>query len=140
MYSKEMCSAHNEGKSVVAEWFVRTLKNKYKSIYKSMTSILKMVYNNELEEIVNKHKNTYEGTSWSIRYYFLHCNGFIYIIKCLANTYKGVQLSVKLQILSKKTKNKFLYVHFLTALTKNSGEQLSRVCCVLWIRIKETLS
>ena len=102
MYSKEMCSAHNEGKSVVAEWFVRTLKNKHKSIYKSMTSISKMMYNNELEEIVNKHKNTYEGASWSIRYYFLHCNGFIYIIKCLANTYKGVQLSEKLQILSKK--------------------------------------
>ena len=32
----EMCSAHNEGKSVVAERFIRTLKNK---IYKYMTSI-----------------------------------------------------------------------------------------------------
>ena len=69
-----------------------------------------------------------------------YANGFIYIVRCLANTYKGVQLSVKLQILSKKTKNEFLYVHLLTALTKNSREQLSGVCCFLWIRIKETLS
>ena len=33
----EMYSAHNEGKSVVAQRFIRTLKNK---IYKYMTSIL----------------------------------------------------------------------------------------------------
>ena len=36
-----MYSAHNEGKSVVAERFIRTLKNK---IYKHMTSISKSVY------------------------------------------------------------------------------------------------
>ena len=35
----EMYSKHNEGKSVVAERFIRTLKNK---IYKYMTSISKM--------------------------------------------------------------------------------------------------
>ena len=34
----EMYSTHNEGKSVVAEGFARTLKNK---IYKYMTSISK---------------------------------------------------------------------------------------------------
>ena len=33
----EMYSAHNEWKSVVAERFIRTLKNKF---YKYMTSIL----------------------------------------------------------------------------------------------------
>ena len=32
----DMCSIHNEGKSVVAERFVRTLKN---TIYKYMTAI-----------------------------------------------------------------------------------------------------
>ena len=32
----EMCSTQNEGKSVVAERFIRTLQNK---IYKYMTSI-----------------------------------------------------------------------------------------------------
>ena len=35
----EMYSTHNEGKSVIAERFIRTLKNK---IYKYMTSISKM--------------------------------------------------------------------------------------------------
>ena len=35
----EMYSTHNEGKSVVAERFIRTLKNK---IYKYMTSVQKI--------------------------------------------------------------------------------------------------
>ena len=37
----EMYSTHNEGKSVVAERFIRTLKTK---IYKYMTSVSKRVY------------------------------------------------------------------------------------------------
>ena len=37
----EMYSAYNEGKSVVAERFIRTLKNK---IYKHMTAVSKNVY------------------------------------------------------------------------------------------------
>ena len=37
----EMYSAHNEGKSVVAERFIKTLKTK---IYKYMTSISKNIY------------------------------------------------------------------------------------------------
>ena len=51
---KEMHSAHNEGKSVVAERFIRTLKNK---ISKYMTSISKNVYINKLADIVNKYNN-----------------------------------------------------------------------------------
>ena len=51
-----MYSTNNEGKSVVAERFIRTLKNK---IYKYMTSISKNVYNDKLDEIVNKYNNTY---------------------------------------------------------------------------------
>ena len=39
----EMYSTHNEGKSVVAERFIRTLKNK---IYKYMTSISNIGYIN----------------------------------------------------------------------------------------------
>ena len=46
----EMYSVHNEGKSVVAERFIRTLKNK---IYKYMTAISKNVYINKLDDIVN---------------------------------------------------------------------------------------
>ena len=51
-----MCSTHNEGKSAVAEIFIRTLKNK---IYKYMTSISKNVYIDKLNYIVNKCNNTY---------------------------------------------------------------------------------
>ena len=47
-----MYSIGNEGKSVVAERFIRTLKTK---IYKHMT---KNVYINKLD-IVNEYKNTY---------------------------------------------------------------------------------
>ena len=43
----EMYLIHNEGKSVVAEMLIRTLKNK---IYKHMTSILKNVYINKLDD------------------------------------------------------------------------------------------
>ena len=55
----EMYSTHNEAKSVVAERFIRTLKNK---IYKYMTSISKNMYNDKLDDIVNKHNNTYHST------------------------------------------------------------------------------
>ena len=52
----EMYSIHNEGKSVVAERFIRTLKTK---IYKYMTSISKNVYIDKLNDIVNEYNNTY---------------------------------------------------------------------------------
>ena len=51
----EMYSTCNEGKSVVAERFIRTLKNK---IFKHMTAISKNVYFNVLDDIVNKYNNT----------------------------------------------------------------------------------
>ena len=51
-----MYSIHNEGKSVVAERFIRTLRTK---IYKYMTSISKNVYINKLVDIVNEYSNTY---------------------------------------------------------------------------------
>ena len=52
----EMYSIHNEGKSVVAERFIRTLKSK---INKYMTSILKKVYIDKLDDIVDEYNNTY---------------------------------------------------------------------------------
>ena len=54
-----MYSTNNEGKSVIAERFIRTLKNK---IYKYMTSISKNVYIDKLDDIVNKYNNTYHRT------------------------------------------------------------------------------
>ena len=50
-----MFSVHNKGKSVVAERFIRTLKNK---IFKHMTAISKNVYFDVLDNIVNKYNNT----------------------------------------------------------------------------------
>ena len=47
----EMYSIHNEGKSVIAERFIRTLKNE---IYKYMTAISKNVYIDKLDDIVNE--------------------------------------------------------------------------------------
>ena len=54
-----MYSTNNEGKSVVAERFIRTLKSK---IYKHMTSISKNVYIDKLDDIVNEYNNTYHTT------------------------------------------------------------------------------
>ena len=50
----EMYSIHNEGKSVVAERFIRTLKTK---IYKYMTSVTINVYIDKLDDIVNEYNN-----------------------------------------------------------------------------------
>ena len=54
-----MYSTHNEGKSVVAERFIRTLKS---TIYKYMTSISKNVYIDKLDDVVDKYNNTYHTT------------------------------------------------------------------------------
>ena len=54
-----MYAMHNEGELVVAERFIRTLKNK---IYKYMTSMSKNVYINKLDDIVYDYNNTYHRT------------------------------------------------------------------------------
>ena len=51
-----MYSTNNEEKSIVAERFIRTLKNK---IYKYMTAISKNVYIDKLDDIVKEYNNTY---------------------------------------------------------------------------------
>ena len=50
----EMYSAYNEEKSVVAERFIRTLKNK---LFKHMTAVSKNVSFDVLDNIVNKYNN-----------------------------------------------------------------------------------
>ena len=49
----------NEGKFVVVERFIRTLKNK---IYKHMTAVSKNVYFDVLDDIVDKYNDTYQRT------------------------------------------------------------------------------
>ena len=54
-----MYSTYNEEKSVVAERFIRTPKNK---IFKHMTAISKNIYFDVLYGIVNKYNNTVHRT------------------------------------------------------------------------------
>ena len=49
-----MYPTHKEGKSVVAERFIKTLKNK---IYKYMIPMSKNVYNDKLDNILNEYNN-----------------------------------------------------------------------------------
>ena len=49
-----MYPTYNEGKSAVAERFIRTLKNK---ILKRMETVSKNVYFNLLDDIANKYEN-----------------------------------------------------------------------------------
>ena len=55
----EKYSTLNEGKSVIAERFITTLKIE---IYKYMTSLSKSKYVDKLDDIVNKYNNTYHST------------------------------------------------------------------------------
>ena len=55
----KMYSPHKAGKSVVAESFIRTLKNK---IYKYVTAVAKNVYIDKLDDIVNEYNKTYHKT------------------------------------------------------------------------------
>ena len=54
-----MYSTFNEGKSVVAERFIRTLKNK---LYKHMRAINKNIYYDVLDDIVSENNNTKDNT------------------------------------------------------------------------------
>ena len=56
----KMYSSYNEGQSVVAERFIKIFKNK---IYKYKISILKNVYINKFDGIVNMYNNTYHSTT-----------------------------------------------------------------------------
>ena len=64
MNNIELYSTFNEGKSVVAERFIKTLKNKiYKHMTaKHMTAISKNIYVDVLDDIVNKYNNMVHKT------------------------------------------------------------------------------
>ena len=53
--SIEMYSTYNERKSVVAERFIRTLRNE---TFKHMTTVSKNIYFDVLDDNVDKHNNT----------------------------------------------------------------------------------
>ena len=50
---------NDEGKSIVTERFIRTLKSK---VHKYITSVSKNVHIGKLDDIVNKYNSTYHST------------------------------------------------------------------------------
>ena len=54
----EIYLTHKEGKSIVAERFIRTVEVK---IYKHMTAVSENVYIGRLDEINDKYNNIYHG-------------------------------------------------------------------------------
>ena len=81
----EMYSTHNEGKSVIAEKFIRTLKNK---IYIYMILALKNVSINKLKDIVNKYNNTFYSTS-KVKPVDVNSNIYIVKWKCYDNSFNS---------------------------------------------------
>ena len=74
-----MYSTHNEGKSVAAEGFIRTLKSK---TWKHMTSISKNVYIDKLDDIVDEYNNAYH-TTMKMKPIVVKDNTYIKLIKKL---------------------------------------------------------
>ena len=74
-----MYSTNNEGKSVIAERIIRTLKNK---IYKYMASVSKNVYIDKLDNIVKKHNNTYHTLFNNNTFFIYYVIVFIFVCKC----------------------------------------------------------
>ena len=98
-----MYSTHNEETSVVAERFIRTLKNK---IYRYMNPISKNVYIEKLDDIVDKYNNKYHKT---IKLVPVDVNPSIYLD---FNTENNKVLNLKLEImLISKDKNIFARFH-----------------------------
>ena len=83
-----MYSTHNEGKSVVAERFIRTLKSE---IYKYMTSVSENVYIDKLDDIVDEYNNTYHTT---IKMKPIDVKNNTYINTSKKNNYKDPKFKV----------------------------------------------
>ena len=102
-----MYSIHNEGKSFVAERFIRTLKNR---IFKYMTSISKTVYIDKLHGIVNKYNNKYHRT---IKMKPVDVKSSIYFDFNKENNKKDTKLKVGDHVRISKYKQIFAKVLFL---------------------------
>ena len=98
--SIEMYSRHNVGKALVAERFIRTLKNRIQC----MTSISKKLYIDKLNKIVNKYNNTYYRT---IRMKRVHVNPNIYTDFNKENNTAGPKFKVSDHVRILKYQNYF---------------------------------
>ena len=97
----EMYSRNNEWKSVVAERFVRTLKDK---IYKYMTPVSKNVYIDKVDDIVYKYFNKFHIT---VETKPADVNSSTYIEFVIENNEKDPKLEVGDQVRISKYKNIF---------------------------------
>ena len=91
-----MYLTHNEGKSGVAERFIKTLKNK---IYKYMTSVSQNVYIDKLDDIVNKYNNTYSKNKMKLS----DVKSNTYIVKKLMMKILNLKLVILLEYQNTKT-------------------------------------
>ena len=89
-----MYSTHNEGISVVAKRFFRTLKNE---IYKYMTSISTNLYIEKLGDIVNECNNTYHRTI-KVRPIYAKNNTYINIDKEVNDKDPKFQVGIHVRI------------------------------------------
>ena len=97
----EIYSTHNGGKSVVAERFIRTLRNR---IYKYMTLLSKNVYIDKFTDIVNKYNNAYHSTIKMKPIYITSCT---HIDFGAGNNDKDPKFKVGGQVWKSKRKNIF---------------------------------
>ena len=83
-----MNSTYKERKSVVAERFIKTLKNK---IYKHVAAVSKNVYFNVLNDAVDKCNITYHNTI-KMKTIYVGFNSYTYTLKLLILTKKILKL------------------------------------------------
>ena len=83
-----MNSAYKERKSVVAERFIKTLKNK---IHKHVAAVSKNVYFDVLNDVVDKCNMTYHNTI-KMKTIYVGFNSYTYTLKLLILTKKILKL------------------------------------------------
>ena len=83
-----MNSTYKERKSVVAERFIKTLKNK---IYKHVAAVSKNVYFDVLNDVVDKCNMTYHNTI-KMKTIYVGFNCYTYTLKLLILTKKILKL------------------------------------------------
>ena len=99
-----MYSTYNEGKSVVVERFIRTLKNK---LYNHMTTTNKNVYYNVLNDAVSEYNNTKYSTI-KIKPIDVKNNSSIYIrVYIDEHNKKSARFNVRDRVRISKFKNIF---------------------------------
>ena len=108
----EIYSTHNEGKSVIAERFIRTLKNK---IYKYIASIWKNVHIDKLDDIVDEYNSTYNST---VKMKAVDVNWSSYIDSSKENNNKGTWFKIGDIVKTSKYKNIFAKITLQIGLKK----------------------